>query len=547
MTSTARRSPARLRARPPRRRRRVTRRGWIVLGGLLAAAVGALLWPLLQRPGVELAGLDDGAVLGAGAFPLEVELTFDRAVVSVAAALDGVPLAVAVGDRSATLHLPETTDGQHEVTITVDRGTIAPAVSMSRRFLVDTTAPAIEVVEPSGPVLPVGEVTVRVTTDDPEAVIEIDGVVVSPLDGVFALAFPVPPEAPVTVLATDPLGNRATEQIVFTLDLPGIAGGEPIRGVHASGYTWTTPELKDPIMAMIAENKINTVEIDLKDEAGQIWWATSNELAKEIGAVEELWDLAAVVDELHRLGVRVIGRLVVFRDPILADWAVETGNLDWIVLNPDGSPYGQYGGYTNPFNEQVWEYNLSIGEEAARLGVDDILYDYVRRPDAFLDRLRFPLQGGQSPEDAILGFLAESQPRIHAAGARLGASVFGIAATHPDQIAQPIPAMAELVDYVAPMVYPSHWGPNEYGVADPNSSPYDIVFRSLLEFQRLVEGTDATVVGWLQDFSLGVDYGQAEVRAQIDAAADAGVLDFLLWDAATTYTESALDSQPADS
>jgi hypothetical protein len=297
-------------------------------------------------------------------------------------------------------------------------------------------------------------------------------------------------------------------------------------------------------MAMIREGKINTVEIDLKDEAGQIWWATSSELANQIGAVEELWDLTAVVDELHRLGVRVIGRLVVFRDPILSNWAIDTGNLDWIVLNPDGSPYGQYGGYTNPFNEEVWEYNIAIGEEAARLGVDDILYDYVRRPDAFLDQLRFPLQGEQTPEDAILGFLRASGPRIREAGARLGASVFGIAATHPDQIAQPIPEMAQLVDYVAPMVYPSHWGPNEYGVADPNSSPYDIVFRSLSEFQRQVEGSDATVLGWLQDFSLGVDYGEAEVRAQIDAAADAGVLDFLLWDAATTYTESALDAIP---
>ncbi|MGH8958642.1 MAG: putative glycoside hydrolase, partial [Acidimicrobiia bacterium] len=100
---------------------------------------------------------------------------------------------------------------------------------------------------------------------------------------------------------------------------------------------------------------------------------------------------------------------------------------------------------------------------------------------------------------------------------------------------------AKTVDYVAPMVYPSHWGPNEYGVVHPNASPYDIVFRSLSEFQRQVEGTEATVIGWLQDFSLGIDYGPTEVRAQIDAAADAGVLDFLLWDAAATYTSDALD------
>jgi hypothetical protein len=101
--------------------------------------------------------------------------------------------------------------------------------------------------------------------------------------------------------------------------------------------------------------------------------------------------------------------------------------------------------------------------------------------------------------------------------------------------------MAEIVDYVAPMVYPSHWGPGEYGVPDPNSAPYDITFRSLEDFQIQVGGTEATVLAWLQDFSLGVDYGPAEVRAQIQAAEDAGVLDFLLWDAATTYTRAALE------
>jgi hypothetical protein len=119
--------------------------------------------------------------------------------------------------------------------------------------------------------------------------------------------------------------------------------------------------------------------------------------------------------------------------------------------------------------------------------------------------------------------------------------VFGIAATRPDEVAQDIPAMAEHVDYIAPMVYPSHWGPGEYGVTDPNSQPYDIVYRSMVDFSEQLSGSGASLVVWLQDFSLGVDYGPAEVRAQIDAALDAGVDDFLLWDAATTYTEAALD------
>ena len=396
--------------------------------------------------------------------------------------------------------------------------------------------------EPTGPVPPVEALVVRIATDDPSAAATVNGVAATVAeDGVISQTFDRPPEAPVLVRLTDHVGNVTETTVVVTLALAGEEGGPPINGVHASGYTWATPVLKDPIIDMIEAGLINTVEIDLKDEAGEIWYDTAVPFAHTIDAVTELWDLAAVVDELHALGVRVIGRLVVFRDPKLANHAVATGAMDLVVQTPEGGAFGQYGGYANPFSPEVWEYNIAIAEEAARLGVDDILYDYVRRPDQFLETMRFPLQGDASPEDAIIGFLAEGLPRVHAAGARVGVSVFGIAATRPDEIAQDIPRMATTVDYVAPMVYPSHWGPGEYGVADPNSSPYDIVFRSLEDFQSQVAGTGATVMAWLQDFSLGVDYGPAEVRAQIQAAEDAGVLDFLLWDAAATYTRAALE------
>jgi hypothetical protein len=46
---------------------------------------------------------------------------------------------------------------------------------------------------------------------------------------------------------------------------------------------------------------------------------------------------------------------------------------------------------------------------------------------------------------------------------------------------------------------------------------------------------------WLQDFSLsGVTYGDAQVRAQIDAAAALGIDRFLLWDPSVTYSAGAL-------
>jgi hypothetical protein len=343
----------------------------------------------------------------------------------------------------------------------------------------------------------------------------------------------------VEVRAVDSVGNASSLSVSVPLALPGEPGQPPMRGVHASGWTWATPELRDPILAMVDAGLINTVQLDLKDEAGDVWYATEVPMAQEIGAITELWDLGQVVDDLHERGVRVVGRIVNFRDPRLADHAVATGNLDLVVQNPDGTAYGKYGGFANPYSEEVWEYNIQLAEEAAGLGVDDILYDYVRRPDDAIENMRFPGQDG-SPEDAIVEFLEVSEERVHAAGARLGASVFGIAATRPDEVAQDIPRMAEVTDYIAPMVYPSHWGPGEYGVADPNSQPYDIVHLSLQDFVRQTAGSDAHVVAWLQDFSLGVDYGVAEVAAQIKASLDAGVENILLWDAATTYTADAL-------
>ncbi len=525
-----------------RRRFRVTRRGWVVftLGPVLALA--AVISPQLARPEVSLSGVEDGKVYGPGTAPTLLTLSFDRPVQAVSVTLNGNDLPVDVTDLVADVPLGELGDGVYTLVAEVDRGSLAPTVRLERAFSVDATPPSAEILEPTGPVPPVDPMVVRVATDDLTATVTINGVAAAVADdGVITQSFERPPEAPIVVRLTDQLGNFTETTVVVVLALPGTEGGPPIRGVHASGYTWTTPVLKDPIMEMIAAGLINTVEIDLKDEAGEIWYDTEVSLAHEIGAVNELWDLAEVVDELHALGVRVIGRLVVFRDPKLADHAVEIGAMDLVVQTPDGGAYGQYGGYTNPFNRDVWEYNIAIAEEAGRLGVDDILYDYVRRPDRFLETMQFPGQGDLTPEDAIVGFLTESLPRVHAAGARLGASVFGIAATRPDEIAQDIPRMATTVDYVAPMVYPSHWGPGEYGVPDPNSAPYDIAFRSLEDFQTQVAGTGATVMAWLQDFSLGVDYGPAEVRAQIQAAEDAGVLDFLLWDAAATYTRAALE------
>lgn len=526
----------------PRPRYRLTRRGKVVFT-VLPLAILASIWLLTSGGGgVQIAGLENGAVIGPPQANVTIELAKETDPAAVTVTVDDEELEAAQSAPNAfVVDLSGLPDGEHRLTVVVDRSFPFRSLRAAREFVLDTTPPSIEVLSPTDPV-PVNQevtVSVRVAADDIAAV-TIDGEQAAPDEnGTISKTYPEPPDAGVVITATDAVGNTAEELVPIELALAGAPGAPPMIGVHATGWTWATPELKDPIMEMIDAGLINTVELDLKDEGGDVWYDTGVELAHEIGAVTELYDLEQAVEELHAKGVRVVGRIVNFRDPRLANYAVQNGHLDWVIQNPDGSAYGQYGGFTNPFDPDVREYNMALAEEAARLGVDDIMYDYVRRPDT-LQEIVYPGQDGE-PEDAIVSFLAESRERVHAAGARLAAAVFGIAATRPHEVAQDIPRMAAEVDYIAPMIYPSHWGPGEYGVENPNAQPYDITFRSLSDFVQQVEGTGAFIVAWVQDFSLGIEYGEAEVRAQIDAARDAGVEHILLWDAATTYTRAALD------
>jgi hypothetical protein len=105
--------------------------------------------------------------------------------------------------------------------------------------------------------------------------------------------------------------------------------------------------------------------------------------------------------------------------------------------------------------------------------------------------------------------------------------------------------MAAVVDYLAPMVYPSHWGPGMYRVDSPIHQPYEIVEKSLADFQRVTEGTGVRFVPWLQDFTLfGVAYGPEQVKAQIDAAASLGINGFMLWNPNVRYHGDALTPIP---
>jgi len=477
----------------------------------------------------ELAG---GAVTAEVAAKLHVEVAVQPAdrLRGAKLSFDGEPLKDFVGDDGLIRWSSPgpMLAGEHELRLVVPRP-VLPEATFRWRFTVDATAPRLKVPTLLDPHPIDAPLEIPGTVDlDAELTANGDEVDVDD-DGSFLLAYDSPPAGPIRLEARDEAGHRTIREIFVPIRRPMV------RGVHMTAISWRTDELREPVLRLIDEGKINTVQLDLKDEGGEVGYDSEVPLAKDIGAVRGYYDLKAAVKELHDRGVRVVGRLVAFRDPILAKAAWASGQQDWVIQTADGGPHPAYGGFTNFAHPDVQQYNIDVALEAVEAGVDEILWDYIRRPEGDLAQTRFPGLAPDSPETGVARFMQKTHGILREKGVLQGASVFGIAAARPEAIGQKIPLLAKHVDYLSPMVYPSLWVKGEYRVPDPVNMPYDIVRRSMQDFMEKAEGTGVGWTPWLQDFSLGRQYGDAEVRAQIDAAKSLGIESWLIWSPRVRY------------
>ncbi|MGQ0630852.1 MAG: putative glycoside hydrolase [Sporichthyaceae bacterium] len=370
---------------------------------------------------------------------------------------------------------------------------------------------------------------------------------------------PVQTAAPAAAATPDASASPAATDAPVVVEAPaGVStgngvGATHVRSTHITSWGWGEDAIREPIVALIKAGKLDNVQLDIKDEDGIVGFDSQVPLAKEAGTVYNpiRFDAATVLKEIHDLGATVTGRIVAFRDPRLGKWALNNGKMDMLIQDSAGRPYpaGNYGvgAFTNFANPDVIEYNIALGEEAAKLGFDSIMYDYIRRPEN--SGQVYPGIGSRTPAEAIVDFVEVAGPRIRAAGASAGAAVYGISSFAPSSVAQDIPEMAKHLDYVSPMIYPSHWNPGEYSVSSPFDQPYDIVKRSLMDFNRLVIGTNCSIVPWLQNFNYPRPYSAGDVAAQIKAAKDVGINSWFLWNDSSKVGLGApalLAGDPAD-
>jgi hypothetical protein len=304
------------------------------------------------------------------------------------------------------------------------------------------------------------------------------------------------------------------------------------RAVHIDG-----PSMRDDFdrfVDMAMETELNALMIDLKDETGFVWYDTENSTAIEVGADREAYDLEATVARADELGLYVIGRLVLFNDPIAAIAKPEIAVWDSVADIPYETN-GQY--FLDPTDPEARKYGMDLAVEACAVGVDEIQFDYVRFPDDRRDAATF--DGGVGPEirvTTISQFLTEAVETLRPMGCAVAADIFGYltTATNDGGIGQRWEEIASAVDVVSPMLYPSHYHPEFFGFSS-NERPGDVVRQALVDgMNRLPR--NIVVRPWLQDF----DYGARRVREQIESAEEFG-LGWMLWNAESRVTVDALN------
>jgi hypothetical protein len=317
-----------------------------------------------------------------------------------------------------------------------------------------------------------------------------------------------------------------------------------IRGLYMSFWAVSSQTMRAQIFETAAKGHLNAVVIDVKGDLGMVSIRASIPLFAKTAAnrIITIPDPPALIVGLHQRGLYAIARVVTFKDTPLAaarpDLAVKTANGSLFADNERLH-------WTDPFRQEVWDYNIQIAVAAAKAGFDEVEFDYVRFPDH--PGLQFSKESNEANRrHAISGFLSEAQKALNPYNVFLSADNFGYVAWNLNDtgIGQSFDDIGKVVDYISPMLYPSGFRYGIPGVRNPLDDPYRIVFASLEKAKQRTGFSGVVFRPWLQAFA---DYafdhrqfGKPQLREQIKAAEDAGAQGWLLWNPRNTYPTQTL-------
>ncbi|MFX3673268.1 MAG: putative glycoside hydrolase [Paenisporosarcina sp.] len=329
---------------------------------------------------------------------------------------------------------------------------------------------------------------------------------------------------------------------------------EAVRGVYVTGHSAGGSRFNE-LLNLLDTTDLNAMVIDIKDDFGDLTYEPADDSplkSLDIGN-PYMKNPREVLKVLEEKEIYPIARVVVFKDSALANAKPELSFVDGSSVWKNGRGES----FVNPFMKEVWDYNVQVAIEAAKMGFEEIQFDYVRFPEGFetrSDTLKYGKgEYGANGEDdvqqrvhAVTDFVAYAREQLKPYGVKVSVDIFGYSATLPEApgIGQNFGKISENVDVISSMIYPSHWT-SYFGIAKPDLEPYRLV-------QEYAKAENATLTKlktppisrpWLQDFTASYlgsgnykKYGKAEVEAQIKALNEAGINEYLLWNAGNRYS-----------
>jgi len=328
-----------------------------------------------------------------------------------------------------------------------------------------------------------------------------------------------------------------------------VPENSPVKALYVNAWAFGSSKLAQ-LVHLADSTEINAFVVDVKDDTGCLLYPSQVKVAQEIGATRcvRTRDVRSRLDTLRAHDIYPIARIVVAKDPLLAEH-----RPGWSVQHTDGGLWRDRigGAWVDAFNDSVWIYAAQLAEEAIRLGFAEVQFDYVRFPDEpkeMMAQAIFQSRGrGESQRSGVRAGVAILVNRLQPLGVPITFDIFGLTASATGDlgIGQVWEDFITVADVVLPMVYPSHYYRGSYGLAWPNGEPYRVVrnaLREAIERSRPFAKA-ATIRPFLQAFTLGrrkPRYTPHEIREQIRAAEELGIMSWVLWNPRSVYMRDSL-------
>lgn len=326
-----------------------------------------------------------------------------------------------------------------------------------------------------------------------------------------------------------------------------------VRSIYMTACAAGSQTFRDRFWKLFTDTELNAVVINIKDETGKISIKTADpkfaEAYKTAGC--PVPDMKQLVEEFHRRNIYTIARIAVFQDPFLVkkhpEWAVKRSSDGGVWKDRKGISWLEVKAVP------VWNYAADLARESYALGFDEINFDYIRFPsdgNMYDIAYSFYKPKEETKHQAVRDFFAGMHTRLKDLGAPISVDLFGMTCTNVDDlgIGQVLEDALPYFDFIAPMIYPSHYPPGWNGYKNPATMPYEVVKINMdAAVKRAVAASSspAKLRPWIQDFNLGATYDAAMIKAQLNAARAAGLNSYMVWDPKNQYTKAAYLRRPA--